>query len=209
MTSSPSLESQPCAARGLPPLLIGVATGIGLVVWACAAWRHGLLQSNAYDLGLFDQWAWLIGTGAPAVSSMEQVHVLADHGAWLLYLAGAAYWLLPSVQWLLASQALALSFTAVPIWWLAQQAGLDGRRCWLACALWWLQPVVFNAALFDFHPETWVMPAFALALWAERSDRPRLWFGLLLLMLGSRDGLVLIPLAWPSIWPGADAGAGA
>ena len=134
MTSSPSLESQPCAARGLPPLLIGVATGIGLVVWACAAWRHGLLQSNAYDLGLFDQWAWLIGTGAPAVSSMEQVHVLADHGAWLLYLAGAAYWLLPSVQWLLASQALALSFTAVPIWWLAQQAGLDRRRCWLACA---------------------------------------------------------------------------
>ena len=214
MTSSLSLESQPCAARGLPPLLIGVATGIGLVVWACAAWRHGLLQSNAYDLGLFDQWAWLIGTGAPAVSSMEQVHVLADHGAWLLYLAGAAYWLLPSVQWLLASQALALSFTAVPIWWLAQQAGLDRRRCWLACALWWLQPVVFNAALFDFHPETWVMPAFALALWAERSDRPRLWFGLLLLMLGSRDGLVLIiagtaiDLAWRRRWRWSLSAAG-
>ena len=100
MTSSPSVESRPFAARGLPPLLMGVATGIGLVVWGFAAWRHGLLQSNAYDLGLFDQWAWLIGTGAPAVSSMEQVHVLADHGAWLLYLAGAAYWLLPSVQWL-------------------------------------------------------------------------------------------------------------
>ena len=52
--------------------------------------------------------------------------------------------------------------------------------------------MVFNAALFDFHPETWVMPAFALALWAERNSRPRLWFGLLLLMLGCRDGLVLI-----------------
>ena len=32
--------------------------------------------------------------------------------------------------------------------------------------------MVFNAALFDFHPETWVMPAFALALWAEREGRP-------------------------------------
>ena len=35
------------------------------------------------------------------------------------------------------------------------------------------------------HPETWVMPAFALALWAERDGRPRLWLGLLLVMLGA------------------------
>ena len=66
--------------------------------------------------------------------------------------------------------------------------------------------MVFNAALFDFHPETWVMPAFVLALWAEREGRPRLWFGLLLLMLGCRDGLVLITagmaidLAWRRRW---------
>ena len=29
---------------------------------------------------------------------MEHVHVLADHGAWLLYGAGALYKLLPSVS---------------------------------------------------------------------------------------------------------------
>jgi uncharacterized membrane protein len=51
---------------------------------------------------------------------------------------------------------------------------------------------VFNTILFDFHPETWVMPAFALALWAERAEKPRLWFALLLLMLGARDGLILV-----------------
>ena len=192
MTSSPSADSRPSQPRGCPPLLLALCTGLGLLLWGVAAARHGLLQSNAYDLGLFDQWAWLIGSGAVPISSMEQVHVLADHGAWMLYLAGAAYRMLPSLHWLLASQALALSCTALPIWWLAEQAGLKPRQCWLVCALWWLQPVVFNAALFDFHPETWVMPAFALALWAERSHRPRLWFGLLLLMLGCRDGLVLI-----------------
>jgi len=36
------------------------------------------------------------------------VHVLADHGAWMLYLAGGAYRMLPSLHWLLGSQALAL-----------------------------------------------------------------------------------------------------
>ena len=34
----------------------------------------------------------------------------------------------------------------------------------------WLQPVVFNAAFFDFHPETWVMPVFAVALGQERNS---------------------------------------
>ena len=201
-------------ALHVPRRLWFITIALAIVAWGCSALRHGLLQSNAYDLGLFDQWVWLIGTGQAPISSMEGVHVLADHGAWMLYFAGAAYRLMPSVQWLLASQALALSLTAMPIWWLARQAGLPERRCWLACGLWWLQPVVFNANLFDFHPETWVMPAFALALWAERSERPRLWLALLLLMLGARDGLVLIgggmalDLAWRARWRWAGAAAG-
>ena len=192
MPSAPIPEAGPGSQQRVPFRLVVLAAGIGLLFWLSAAARHALLQSNAYDLGLFDQWAWLISRGLPPISSMEEVHVLADHGAWMLYIAGGAYRLLPSVQWLLASQALALSLTALPIWWLARQAGLPPRRCWLICGLWWLQPVVFNVNLFDFHPETWVMPAFAMALWAERGERPRLWLALLLLMLGARDGLVLI-----------------
>ena len=175
-----------------PRQLWGLFFALGLIGWGFSALRHGLLQSNAYDLGLFDQWVWLISQGQAPISSMEQVHVLADHGAWLLYGAGLLYRLLPSLQWLLGGQALALSFTAIPLWALARQAGLKERSCWLACGLWWLQPVVFNTLLFDVHPETWVMPAFAFALWAERDDRPRLWLLMLVLMLGSRDGLVLV-----------------
>ena len=189
-----------------PRQLWGLAVVLGLIGWGCSALRHGLLHSNAYDLGLFDQWVWLISQGLPPISSMEHVHVLADHGAWLLYGTGLLYKLIPSVQWLLAGQALALSLTAIPIWWLAQQAGLSRHGCWVACGLWWLQPVVFNALLFDVHPETWVMPAFAWALWAERAQRPRLWLALLLVMLGARDGLVLVlggmglDLAWRQRW---------
>jgi uncharacterized membrane protein len=200
--------------RRTPAALWWCSAILGFLGWGCSALRHDLLQSNAYDLGLFDQWVWLIGRGLEPVSSMEHVHVLADHGAWLLYGAGAAYGLLPGVHWLLASQAIALSFTAIPIWWLGQQAGLTPKHCWLACALWWLQPVVFNTILFDFHPETWVMPAFALTLWAERAAKPRLWLALLLLMLGARDGLILViagmalDLGWRQRWRWCAAAGG-
>ena len=168
--------------------------GVAFIGWGLAASRHWLLQSNAYDLGLFDQWAWLISNGLSPISSMENVHVLADHGAWVFYLSGLLYWFHPSIHWLFASQALGLSLTAIPIWMLAAQAGLSKRLCWFSCLLWWLQPLVFNVNLFDFHPEVWVMPGLAMAIWCQRQQRFRGWLLLLVLMLGCRDGLVLITL---------------
>jgi uncharacterized membrane protein len=197
-----------------PARLWWTSFGIGVLGWGLAASRHWLLQSNAYDLGLFDQWAWLLGNGLPPVSSMEGVHVLADHGAWMFYGSGLLYWFQPSIHWLLASQALALSLTAIPVWILGTQAGLSRRLCWFSCLLWWLQPLVFNVNLFDFHPETWVMPALALAIWCQRQQRFGGWLLLLVLMLGCRDGLVLITLGLSLSlliqrrWRWAIAGAG-
>ena len=50
---------------------------------------------------------------------MEQVHVLADHGAWMLYLARARPIGSCPASIGSSSQALALSCTALPVWWLA------------------------------------------------------------------------------------------
>ena len=119
----------------LTPRLWWTAIGLGFLGWGVSALRHLLLQSNAYDLGLFDQWAWLMSKGLSPISSMENVHVLADHGAWMLYLSGLLYWFYPSIEWLLASQAFALSLTAIPIWMLASQAGLSRRLCWFSLSL--------------------------------------------------------------------------
>ena len=197
-----------------PARLWWTSFGVAFLGWCLAAARHWLLQSNAYDLGLFDQWAWLMGNGLPPISSMENVHVLADHGAWMIYWSGLLYWFHPSIHWLLASQALALSITAVPVWMLAAQAGLSRRLCWFSCLLWWLQPLVFNVNLFDFHPETWVIPGLALAIWCQRQERFGGWLVLLILMLGCRDGLVLVTcglslsLLIQRRWRWAIAGAG-
>ena len=119
-----------------PARLWSTSLGVAFFGWSLAASRHWLLQSNDYDLGLFDQWAWLVSHGLPPISSMEDVHLLADHGAWMFYWSGLLYWFHPSIHWLLASQALTLSLTAIPLWMLASQAGLTRRLCWFSCLLW-------------------------------------------------------------------------
>jgi hypothetical protein len=63
--------------------------------------------------------------------------------------------------------------------------------------LWWLQPVVFNTNLFDFHPEVLAMPLLVALVIAGRRQWIGAWAGLIRLILGCRDGLALVTLGWP------------
>ncbi|ABI45706.1 DUF2079 domain-containing protein [Synechococcus sp. CC9311] len=165
---------------------------VGLVWWLSSALRHLWLQSNGFDLGIYDQVAWQISRGLEPRSSMLGLHHMGNHGAWAFYLIGAAYYLWPSIQWLLASQAFSLALTALPLAALWRQALLPERLSWLPCLLWWLQPQVFNTNLFDFHPEVWAMPAMASCIWCSRAQKPLPWVLCLLWLLGCRDGLALV-----------------
>ena len=54
---------------GIPVRLLGIGLAVACGFWGLAALRHALLQSNSFDLGLFDQWVWLISRGLAPVSS--------------------------------------------------------------------------------------------------------------------------------------------
>ena len=165
-----------------------------IFLWILSETRHFLLQSNAFDLGLFDQWIWLASNGLPPYSSMTGLHIFADHGAWFLYIASFFYKFYPSIHLLLFSQSLSLSFTAFPIWMLTKEKGLNNKQSLLICILWFLQPIVFNVNLFDFHPEVWAMPIFAFSYLFDKQNRTILWIISLFFILGTRDGLILLVL---------------
>ena len=167
---------------------------VSILFWFLAYLRHFLLQSNGYDLGLFDQWIWLASKGFPPYSTMSGLHLLADHGAWLLYIPVFLYKLLPSIHWLFLSQAIALSFTVIPLSKLCDEIGLSRRKIWLISILWWLQPVVFNVNLFDFHPEVWIIPVVVYSYIASYKNQYFKWMILNFIILGARDGLVLLIL---------------
>ena len=151
--------------------LLAIVSAAAAVLVAASAARHWLHQSNLFDLGIFDQAAFLISRGEPPIVTTQGFHILGDHAALVMYPIALLYRLWPDVAWLFGLQAIALGLTAVPLHALARQAGLDERwaRTLAVCGL--LYPAVFNVALYDFHPEALAVPALLWALWAGLAGR--------------------------------------
>ncbi|MBD1854644.1 MULTISPECIES: DUF2079 domain-containing protein [Leptolyngbya] len=161
--------------------------------------RHLLLQSNALDLGYFDQAVYLISQGITPIISFRPYHVMGDHAAWILYAIAGIYKIFPSVYWLFVIQSAAFATSAIPVWYLAKQAGLDRAKSNAIAISFLLYPLVFNLNLFDFRPEVISLPLFFTAIWAARANRMG-WFTLcVVLILGCRASLAL-SIAAMGIW---------
>jgi uncharacterized membrane protein len=55
------------------------------ILFICSSVRHILFQSNALDLGWFDQAIYLISKGSPPIVSFVDYHILGDHAAFIFY----------------------------------------------------------------------------------------------------------------------------
>lgn len=166
-----------------------------IILFACSSLRHAMIQSIAWDLGIFDQVVYLISQGQQPISSLIDVHILGDHAAWIFYPLALLYKIYPDANWLLAVQAVALALGALPTWYLARHAGLKESQAVAMAAVYLLYPVVFNVNLFDFHPEVLALPALLGAILAARLDRIW-WFCLaIVLVLGCKAILSLTVVA--------------
>ncbi len=159
--------------------------------------RHLWFQTSAWDLAIFDQAVYLISQGLPAQSSLLGHHILADHGAFVLVPLGWLSRLIPSPALLFLVQSAALAGAVFPLAALARWRGLSRSATAASLAMLLLYPVVFNTAIFDFHPETLAFPLVMQALWwLERraaGDELRVFF-VLLLALTCKVGLALLVL---------------
>ncbi len=168
----------------------GVLTAAG-ILFLCSSVRHALFQSNAYDLGWFDQMVYLISRGQPPIVSFADYHLLGDHAAVIFYPMALLYWLYADVHWLLALQALALALGMPLLWLLGRQAGLSERQGLTLAIAYLLYPLVFNVNLYDFHPEVLALPGLLAAVWAARAQRLPLFIACLLFILSCKAVLAL------------------
>ncbi|EAW33620.1 DUF2079 domain-containing protein [Lyngbya sp. PCC 8106] len=142
-----------------------------ILLFFFSSFRHALFQSNAFDLGIFDNGIYLLSQGQKPFVTFRGLHILGDHGALILYPLALLYKIFPQVHWLLLVQAFSLSVGAIPTFYLAINAGLKQSQATTMAVVYLLYPLVFNLNLFDFHPEVIALPTLLFAILAARLEQ--------------------------------------
>ncbi|HEY9766846.1 MAG TPA: DUF2079 domain-containing protein [Chroococcales cyanobacterium] len=180
----------PTKKNALPSCLWLLGT---LWIFAWSFFRHRAFQSGAFDLGIFDQALWLISRGLSPISSFMGFHILGDHAALILYPLAFLYKICPRVETLLFIQAFALASGVIPLFKLAEKLEVSSKAAISFAYL--VSPGLLNAAIYDFHPEVFALPAL---LWALHFLEKRKIFSFLLaclVVLSCKEVLSLTVLA--------------
>ncbi|HEY8742943.1 MAG TPA: DUF2079 domain-containing protein, partial [Chloroflexota bacterium] len=146
--------------------------------WALVA-EHRAYNSNAYDLGFFDQIIWNTAHGRWFQTSFVAYNFTGQHlePVLLLFAALSRFW--PGVEPLLLVQATVVAWAAVPLYLAARRLFASTTAALAVGVAYLLAPHLHSAVLDDFHPE--VMGAAGI-------------FGALAFLLAGRPGWGLVAL---------------
>jgi uncharacterized membrane protein len=179
--------------------LIYLITISSLILFIASSTRHALFQSTAFDLGIFDNGVYLISQGQKPYITFRELHILGDHAAFILYPLALFYVIYPTVYWLFAIQAIALSLGALPTWYLAKLASLKESQANTIALVYLFYPLIFNVNLFDFHPEVIAVPAILWAILASRLNK-LWWFCTAIMIILSCKAVLSFTVVALGIW---------
>ena len=161
---------------------------VAVALAALAILKHEWLQSTAWDLGIFEQYCWLISHRYPPISTLNSgVSAFADHKAYILYPLALVYAPLSSPWALLALQALALAGSGLIVRGISEHLGHDAGVQWIAMAAWWLYPTTFALAMCNFHPDALAVPALLGMMSCAITQKWRSYLACLVVALGCKD----------------------
>jgi uncharacterized membrane protein len=156
--------------RRLTPgvLLWGAMASYAVAFSALSILRHRAFQTGRFDLGNMVQAVWSTAHGnLLQITGLrgDQISRLAAHFDPILA-AFAPLWLVwPSPDVLLVTQAVAIAFGALPVYWLARKH-LGSQRAALGFALaYLLYPPTQWLTLNEFHPVALACPLLLFAIW--------------------------------------------
>jgi uncharacterized membrane protein len=166
---------------------------------------HNSFHTYAFDLGAFSQSLKYTLQGKmlwhPSVGGSE----LAHHFSPVLFFLVPFYWIFPHAQTLLVIQALVLGVSGYLVYLLVREYQFSHRTGLLIEALFFINPLVWGVALFDFHPVALAIPALLVMFLGLKRQKPLLFAAGLFFALISREdviitlaifGLVLLIATW-------------
>ena len=181
-----------------PNFLILLICISALILLICSSIRHILFQSS-FDLAIFDNALYLISQEQKPFVSFRGLHILGDHAALILYPLAWLYKIYPSVYWLFAVQAIALTLGILPLWYLADEVGLKPTQIKTITFVYLLYPLIFNVNLADFHPEVMAVPGILGAVLAARKKQ-LWWFIFAIAFILSCKAVLALTIAAMGIW---------
>ena len=162
------------------------------ILFSLAAFQHYLFGTQVWDIGLFEQFSWLIGEGKlTAISSLRQVAPLEDHFSLLLLPLGAIYKVFPSTFSLIGLQSIALGSLPAVAAYVGVRRQIKARLVWaLICAI-VLCPYSFLVNRGDFHPDVLTIPFMIVAIFEATQGRRWRYYFCLLITLFAKNAQAL------------------
>ena len=156
-------------------LTMGVAaTASGAGFAALSVLRHRAFVTGRFDLGNMVQAVWWTAHGHPLRMTNlhgQQISRLAAHVDPILTVFGPLWWIWPSPDLLLVTQAFAVASGAWPVFLLARKH-LGSSRAALGFGLaYLLYPATGWLTLNEFHPVALATPLLLFAFWYLDNDR--------------------------------------
>ena len=162
------------------------------VLFTSTAVQHYLMGSQVWDLGIFEQFNWLIANGKiNTISSLRNITPLQDHFSLLLLPIALVYKLSPNAYTLFALQSLALGCMPALAADLCLRQGVKRELIWALAIAIVLSPYSFLVNRGDFHPDVLTLPLMLVAI--REVDQPRRWlyYPCLLLTLFAKNAQAL------------------
>jgi uncharacterized membrane protein len=163
--------------RRLPSAALTVAAAMaayGAGFAALSVLRQRAFATGRFDLGNMVQAVWWTAHGHPLQMTNlhgQQISRLAAHVDPILAVFGPLWWIWPSPDLLLVTQALAVAAGAWPVFLLARKH-LESSRAALGFALaYLLYPATGWLTLNEFHPVALATPLLLFAFWYLDNDR--------------------------------------
>jgi len=166
--------------------------------------RHWGYMSSINDLGIFNQVVWNTLNGEFLRTTINpfgmSINWLGFHFQPILLLFVPLYRLYPGVAWFVAAQAMALAFTAWPIFLITKHL-LKSVKVGFAWALvYLLNPFLLSAGTWDFHPITLAVPFIATGLLAVVKKNSRMLICSSLVILTCKEHLGLLVAGLGALW---------
>ncbi|HLE99431.1 MAG TPA: DUF2079 domain-containing protein [Gaiellaceae bacterium] len=163
-----------CDANGWTIALWGAMTAWASALLALVYEEYRSFQLGRFDLGNMVQAVWNTTQGRPlemTTAAGDQIVRLGIHVDPILLLLTPFWMVVSSPLTLAAVQIAAVSFGALPVFWLARKHLGSEKAAALLAFAYLASPWVAWTAFDAMHPKTFAIPLFLFAVWFLDEDR--------------------------------------